>query len=247
MNEIVLMLQFFTTIPFKREIPYEERKFQRTAGLLPVLGLLMGLIEIGTASMLLPFFRRETVLILVLLLETSLTGGIHLDGLADTCDGVFSGRDRKKMLEIMKDSRVGTFGVLALLLLLLLKGAFFLETEPEELLRVMVILPVLGRSILVYGAYRSVYAREKGFGTIYIGKISGFSMAFTFLFSLILAWVLLGFQGAFSVLGVYFLLTAVKVRASKLLGGMTGDVLGAMLEVSELLFLVVYLFVEKLF
>lgn len=246
MNEVLLMLQLFTTLPIRKEISYDEEKFHKTAVLMPLLGLILGLMEMCIALLLLPVFRFETVLILLFLLNTLLTGGIHLDGLADTCDGVFSGREREKVLEIMKDSRVGTFGILGIILYLLLKGALLLEVETVPALHLILVLPSIGRSMLVFGAYGSAYARKSGFGKIYIGKISHIEMAMVFILSIFSTWRILGEVGAASFIGVLLLTIPVKGWLEKLLGGITGDILGAILEVTQLVFLLIYLVMGRL-
>lgn len=179
------------------------------------------------------------------MMDAFLTKGIHLDGLADTCDGLFSGRDRKTMLEIMKDSRLGTFGALSLLFYLLLKAALLLEFDRVMILRLVLLLPVIGRSMMVFGAFRSVYARPNGFGGIYIGKISMLSLVISSGGALLYSSVLIGIYGGISWIAALFLIFLMKQRVEKRLGGMTGDVLGAFMEVSQVLFLLIYMLIEK--
>lgn len=245
MNEILLMLQFFTVAPIHKEIPYDQERFTKTAVLLPILGGVIGLLEGGAALLLQRLFGPISSVLCILMMDAFLTKGIHLDGLADTCDGLFSGRDRKTMLEIMKDSRLGTFGALSLLFYLLLKAALLLEFDRVMVLRLVLLLPVIGRSMMVFGAFRSVYARPHGFGGIYIGKISMLSLVISSGGALLYSSVLLGISGGISWIAALFLIFLMKQRVEKRLGGMTGDVLGAFMEVSQVLFLLVYLLIEK--
>ena len=245
MNEILLMLQFFTVAPIRKELPYDGEKFCKTAVLLPVLGGVMGLLEGGAASLLLRLFQPMTAVLLILMLGALLTKGIHLDGLADTCDGLFSGRDRKTMLEIMKDSRLGAFGALSLLFCLLLKTAFLMELDSVTFLRMVFVLPVIGRSMMVLGAYKSVYARAHGFGGIYIGKISSLSLSIALGTSLLYSAALLGITAGISWIAVCFLIFLMKHSIERRLGGMTGDVLGAFLEVSQVIFLLFYVLLNR--
>ncbi|WP_313120243.1 adenosylcobinamide-GDP ribazoletransferase [Proteiniclasticum ruminis] len=245
MNEILLMLQLFTVIPIQKEIPYDRERFTKTAVLLPILGGVIGLVEGGAALLLQMLFGPISSILFILMMDAFLTKGIHLDGLADTCDGLFSGRDRKTMLEIMKDSRLGTFGALSLLFYLLLKAALLLEFDRVMILRLVLLLPVIGRSMMVFGAFRSVYARPHGFGGIYIGKISMLSLVISSGGALLYSSVLLGISGGISWIAALFLIFLMKQRVEKRLGGMTGDVLGAFMEVSQVLFLLVYLLMES--
>ncbi|WP_313126322.1 adenosylcobinamide-GDP ribazoletransferase [Proteiniclasticum ruminis] len=245
MNEILLMLQLFTVIPIQKEIPYDRERFTKTAVLLPVLGGVMGLLEGGAASLILGLFRPMTAVLLILMVDVFLTKGIHLDGLADTCDGLFSGRDRKTMLEIMKDSRLGAFGTLSLLFCLLLKTALLMELDSVTFLRMVLVLPVIGRSMMVLGAFRSVYARDHGFGGIYIGQISNLTLAIASATALFYSTALLGISGGISWFAVGFLILQMKHYTEKRLGGITGDVLGAFLEVSQLIYLLIYVLLAR--
>lgn len=245
MNEILLMLQFFTVTPIHKELPYDQERFTKTAVLLPVLGGVIGLLEGGAFFLMQGLFRPMSAVFFILMLDAFLTKGIHLDGLADTCDGLLSGRDRKTMLEIMKDSCLGTFGSLSLFFYLFLKAALLLEFETGMVLRLVLLLPVIGRSMMVFGAYKSVYARPHGFGGIYIGKISRVSLFITSGTALLYAQALLGSSAGISWFAVCFLIFLMKRFVEKRLGGMTGDVLGAFIEVSQVLFLLVYLLMES--
>ena len=107
------MLGFFTRIPVP-QIEYTEERYIKGIPLLPFVGAVSGglLLCVYQLSRWLPMPVTVLALFLAYLL---ITGGLHLDGLGDSCDALFSGRDREKMLEIMKDSRSGSFGVLGLI------------------------------------------------------------------------------------------------------------------------------------
>ena len=103
-----------------------------------------------------------------------LTGGFHLDGLADTCDGIFSARTRDRMLEIMRDSRLGTHGGLALIFVLVAKVLVVGELLLRDIhpIAALAAACAVGRGMAVLLMYRHHYAREKGLGNLFIGKIS---------------------------------------------------------------------------
>lgn len=171
-----------------------------------------------------------TVLYLVLI-----TGALHLDGLADTADGLFSFRDREKMLEIMKDSRIGTMGAVAIVMTLMIKAfSAYSISNPLYLLAI----PAYSRFSMVFGFYMFKYARETGTAAAFFGNfppavfaqgilllgISYFFGAYQFVI----------FNTAFLIF-IYLITRLYKNR----IGGITGDMLGAMCESSEaLLFLV---------
>lgn len=241
MSDFILMVQFFTRIPLAKAIPFTPEKFSRTAPYLPLLGLFMGVLEAGTAFLLMKMFRAETTILLILLLNILLTGGLHWDGVADTFDGLFSGGGSERTLSVMKDSRIGTHGTLALLLLFMLKYSLLLELKPEMLLNLIAVLPVVGRGGMVSMVYRSRYARKEGLGHYYIGRV-GFAQAFfAVIATAAITGVVVGSVGVFSLVAVLLCVESAKRFFHRFLDGITGDILGAVLECAQPLFLFFYL------
>lgn len=169
MKSLILMVQFLTKFPLPIELKVEESDFQKGIVWFPLVGFLIGgsmfLIYKGT-SLIWPSFVSVVILVAF---EVFITGGLHLDGLADTFDGLYSYREKEEMLEIMKDSRVGTNGVLVLLLVLLLKVTLLFNLVTQDFLWVLVLMPVFGRAMGVFLAYIGNYARNKGMGGFFIG------------------------------------------------------------------------------
>ena len=246
-REFVTALQFLTRIRLFRDPDYDDGLFGRSVKFFPLIGLLAGSILAGVAVLTggwLPGTVRSTLLVT---LSVFITGGLHCDGLMDSADGLFSGRSRERMLEIMKDSRVGSFGVIAIILLLLWKWAL-LHDLPDSLLGpALISMMTFGRFAMILAILRFPYARPEGMGkafALYAGTHSlGPALA-----------TLLGLLAAF-----YFVtgplvcaIAAVAALAAALfagwfgrwtthkLGGMTGDTYGAVTELSELVVLTVF-------
>ncbi|MCD6534321.1 MAG: adenosylcobinamide-GDP ribazoletransferase, partial [Deltaproteobacteria bacterium] len=164
-----LALSFLTTLPagsFSSEVP--EETLGHTQAWFPLVGLLLGLILFFSACFFKIFFSPAICAALIVTIHFFLTGGFHLDGLADTADGLMSGQpEREKIFSIMKDSYLGSMGATALVLLLLLKYsalAVIINKAPLAL----IIFPVLGRYAIVQLTFSSVYARaEGGLGAIF--------------------------------------------------------------------------------
>lgn len=246
-----MMRLFFATLAFMSRLPVPVRwsqgleadQYVRGVFFFPLVGLLLGAIG-GLVFLMLehlcgtPLAALFSVLALALL-----TGGFHLDGLADTCDGVFSARNRERMLEIMRDSRLGTHGGLGLIFVLLGK----VLVVNELALRGGAMLPALacacaaGRSACVLLMYRQRYAREQGLGNLFIGKITGRQCGIALALGALLCALLLQGPGliafALTLVIVYLLGLALK----RTLGGQTGDTLGAAIELGELFFLLALL------
>ena len=179
----------------------------------------------------------------MLVVWTVLTGALHLDGWADCCDGLFVPVDRARRLEIMKDPRVGGFGVVGLTLLLLVKWAAlgYVLTTSQALLA-LVAVPALARWAAVVGARSFASARPGGMGDVFRRGLGGWSLAVVTIIALAaiapLLWV-----GAvlWAVVTVAFLALAFFARAR--LGGLTGDVYGGIIELGEAVALVALCFV----
>ncbi len=206
----------------------------------PLVGLLIGLMLVGVDrlfSFLLPPFAVNAILFVSLVV---ITGGLHLDGFMDTCDGVFSGRDRSRSLEIMRDSRVGAFGVLGAVCLAVLKIAFLNALHGDTRLPALILFPTLGRWGMVWAITLFPYARSTpGLGKsfteharkryIVLASLPVFAAVIPlFLWRSIL--ILIAAWLATWLLGKSF---------SHKLGGLTGDTYGAICEITETLSLMV--------
>ncbi|WP_174847319.1 adenosylcobinamide-GDP ribazoletransferase [Yersinia artesiana] len=243
---------FLATLQFMTRIPVPERWTQGLAldnyerGIIgfPFIGLIVGVIGGVIFTLLAPWCGVPLAALGYVLALALVTGAFHLDGLADTCDGVFSARKREQMLEIMRDSRLGTNGGLALIFIVVAKVLVVSELALRDapMLLMLTAASVAGRTVIVLLMYRQRYAREgNGLGNIYIGKVTGKQTLATLAGGAILT-LLLG-QGA-GLLALVISMVVVALLATYLrrrLGGQTGDTLGAAAEVGELVFLLALL------
>lgn len=234
-------------VPEKWSDGVDFRKLARGITCFPLIGLIVGVIAAAFSLAVsqtgggIYIGAMAYVLGLVLL-----TGGFHLDGLADTCDGIFSARTCERMLEIMKDSRLGTFGGLALIICLMLKtfAVITLSSAPaSQLFPLLVCAPVAGRSALVLAMYGQRYAREEGLGNLYIGKIRFRDTVITLLFGAIVVGGFAGLHGLGALAVCYLAVFGLVRYLARRLGGQTGDTMGALEETGEILFLLALLWV----
>lgn len=245
MKLFLLMIQLFTKVPISKEIPFDQKKLSRGILFFPLIGLLIGLIVVLPTYGALLLFGRGVSVVIMIISSAALTGALHLDGLADTMDGILSARNREKMLIIMKDSRIGTHGVLALVFMIFLKYQFLMLIEENLYLLMVVAIPVAGRAAVGVMLLKSHYAREEGLGNLFIGKTGvSESLAAGILGTLIL-FALLGSKGAIAFFSTLMLTALFRIRVEKILGGLTGDTLGAINEVSELIFIPIYILIER--
>ncbi|CNF06603.1 adenosylcobinamide-GDP ribazoletransferase [Yersinia frederiksenii] len=243
---------FLATLQFMTRIPVPERwtqglamdNYERGIVGFPFIGLIVGVIGGGVFTLLAPWCGVPLAALGYVLALALITGAFHLDGLADTCDGVFSARKREQMLEIMRDSRLGTNGGLALIFIVVAKVLVVSELALRDvsMFAMLTVASVVGRTVIVLLMYRQRYAREgNGLGNIYIGKVTGRQTAVTLAGGALLT-LLIGHSAAVWALVitmVVVLLLATYLR--RRLGGQTGDTLGAAAEMGELVFLLVLL------
>lgn len=242
---------YFATLQFMSRLPLPARWSQgievnhyvRGIVTFPFVGLLLGALAGLVFTCLLPWSGLPLAALGYVLALALLTGGFHLDGLADTCDGIFSARTREKMLDIMRDSRLGTHGGLALIFVLLAKVLVVseLSLRGNNMLGVLAAASVAGRSACVMLMYRQKYARETGMGNLFIGKVSATQTAVTLAGGALLCLVLVSAAGIRAFAVALVAITAVGWALRRTLGGQTGDTLGAAIESGEVIFLLALL------
>lgn len=242
MRRLLIALQFLTVIPWYKNLQVNEEDLGKSALYFPVVGLFIGGCLIGSNVCLSFFLPRSVVdgiLILVLIL---ITGSIHLDALADTVDGVACGKEKNEKLSIMKDGNVGAMGVVAVFLVLVLKYLALAALPEYSKHQSLLLMPVLGRWSQVGVAYLSDYAGlKKGLGFPITRYVTHRIVIVTTMVSLLVA-VYLFRQRGFIMTALVALFCLLYSRFFKrALGGVTGDVLGAANEITEVAVLMMIL------
>lgn len=232
-------LSFLTLLPCPSpETPSEELGL--SCPCFPLAGLLLGgLLAAAGAGLgfLLPPLPSAAF---VVILWAFITRGLHLDGLADTFDGIGGGWDAPSRLAIMKDSRLGTFGGIALAGALLAKAALLAGLGSGEGAKALLVAPVAGRWAMLPAMYFFPAARPGGMGDLFKKGCSGRGLAAGTLIALLAASGLGGLRGAAAMLAAAIVSLAVSRQLTRLLGGLTGDSYGAVCELSELGALVLF-------
>ncbi len=238
MKSLLLMITFFTRLPVKYNYEYDEKDLIKGIKLFPIIGLIIGML-VFIPTLLSSYIDKPVLVIIVWITYIWLTGGLHIDGLADTFDGVFSNRDRDRMLEIMKDSRIGTFGVLVIIILIIsnLVLSYYIDYK------LFILIPIVGRSSALLSASISKYARkEGGMGTGFIENCGVKESALAIVFTVITAYALVSINTLLALLVTYIVVVLLTNYIKGKLGGMTGDTMGAVIELSQTFFiLIVYL------
>lgn len=229
--------QFLTLLPVFRARRVSSEELARSMAAFPLVGLCLGLVlwlVHALVGRLLPGLV-EGVLATVLL--AAATGALHLDGVADTVDGLAGGWTPERALEIMKDSRTGAVGAAALCLTLVAKVALFGTLPAAWAGRAFLLTPAVARAGVVWLAYRSTYARPSGgLAKPYTEHLDQRTVALALAASALPA-LLLGWRGLAAFAVALGWSQVLKRFFHRRLGGVTGDVLGFAEETGELLFL----------
>jgi len=241
LKRILLMVGFLTRIPVPFKIDGTEEDYGKGLVFAPVVGLLIGGILTILFYILKRFFPPGVTGILLIAAYIMLTGGLHLDGLGDTFDGIFSNRSREKMLEIMRDSRIGTNAVLAVICVVILNYALLSSIPLSGLPKALLLFPVAGRIGSLVGAGSTVYAREgEGLGKSFINCCGIKEILHGGIIYFIVSLLVLNIKGL--LLAAATMITSfatVKFFAGKV-GGATGDILGAVCELNQTFFLILF-------
>ena len=155
MKPFLLALQFLTAITLKSDLRADARDLARSAAFFPLVGLVIGIILAACWYFSLKLWPPIVADALVVLVLVAVTRAFHLDGLADTLDGVLGGSSRARALEIMKDTRLGAFGVMGIVLDLLLKFVALTSIPPYMKMQALVLFPVISRYSIVQLAWRT--------------------------------------------------------------------------------------------
>ena len=240
-EQFIILIQFMTRIPIPLKISYSEKKLGKSIKFFPLVGLIIGLILYFTNFLITVylkniFYNKTITAIFFIILEILIVGIIHIDGLADTFDGLFSYAKKEKMLEIMKDSRIGTNGTVVLILYFITKTVLISEIitiNPKYL----IIFPIIARLSTPVNAGFSNYARKSGMSNAIISENGIFEAIFSLALSIILVFYIIGIKGivAISIAFVFIIIFMLNVR--KKIDGITGDTMGACLELTSILVL----------
>ena len=232
MRSLLAAVQFLTRIPVPGLNP-SPREIGRSAFWFPVVGLAVGGITLGAYLLSLRFFPAPIARLLPLLVQVLVSGAFHLDGLADTVDALYGGKDREGVLRIMKDPHLGAMGAITIALTLLLKAAVLL-TLPEGAYRgALLTAPVLGHAAMV-GALALPYARAEGLGKAFSEHRSALDLPLAVLLSVLLSFGALEIPGLQSLAAAAVAGSVPILMARRRIGGVTGDVCGAANEMAEL-------------
>ena len=243
MKSFLIALQFLTIFSFGKHTK-DERVLGKSMAYFPIAGLILGgilvLVNWGFSILLAPLVADALTIIALIIL----TGALHIDGLIDTIDGFAGGKTKEEILNIMRDSRVGAFGIIGIVSLIMLKLVLLHEMPLEIKRGALLLFPVMGRWAMVVASSLSVYARKKGTGKAFVDYCGRKELITASLITLIIAGGFLKILGLELFLFILALTLLLAKFISRRIRGMTGDTLGAVNEIMEVgsLFILFLLF-----
>lgn len=239
LKKFFLAVSFLTIIPAYGRNDADEKDMADSLCFYPLVGFILGGLLAGTAYLASFFSTALGSDALVIAVWIILTGALHLDGLMDSGDGLFSGQDREKKLVIMKDSRVGAMGVITLAVILMLKLTFLNELDGGDKWTSLLVAPALGRGVMVYAIALFPYARSTpGLGNSFGSAKMTDKMVAATLVLLVGTYLIASYSGLITIAITALLVCFIARWIAHSLGGMTGDTYGALCETTEMLFIV---------
>jgi adenosylcobinamide-GDP ribazoletransferase len=236
MKALVAAFAFLTRLPVWRG-PLRDVDLGRSVSFFPLVGLVLGFALTGLAAALVGNVAPWLVAVLLAALLAALTGGLHLDGFADVFDALGGGRrDRARMLEIMRDSRIGAHGAAALTLLLIAKVAALAQLAERRDLLALLAFPAVARWLAAPLIVLFPYVRAEGLGRAFNGEAGRVQVAVATAITVVVVGVL-GTQLILPALGAAAAVLAFAFWLHRRLGGLTGDVYGAAIELGEVVML----------
>ncbi len=242
-KNFITALQFLTIFTVSRKHAAEEGDLAKSMAYFPVIGFLIGLILVYADKVFTVAALPQTIgNLLLLALAVLATRALHIDGLADTCDGIMGGKDHESRLAIMKDSRLGTAGALSIVFVVFFKYLCLNNLYNSEKVAALLTAPMLGRWSQTLMVFKANYGREDGMGKVFVGHLrAGGLLAASVIAVGLTAFVIIR-EDARSVFLVVSLISGVLVFTyfgkrylTRKLGGVTGDAIGAMSELTEVL------------
>ena len=234
-NNFLLLFQFITRIPVNISLACEKENFRKATLYFPVVGAILGAIEYIVFYITALWLPLPVASIITVIVGIMITGGLHMDGLGDTCDGFFSFRSRERIIEIMKDSRVGSFGVIAMIIDIAVKvlGIYYIGIKSMGYM--IIVVPMISRLFTVFIALIGKTAKKDGTGNLYIENTNSIYFIGAMVLTLLIGSLFFNVKYILILLFGGLIVTLLfNSFCNSRIGGHSGDTLGANNEIVEL-------------
>jgi adenosylcobinamide-GDP ribazoletransferase len=231
-NSFVVAVEFMTRFRLRRTPRGDLEEVARSELWFPAVGLLIGAVLVAIDRLAMKALPVVSVDVLLVVSLALITGGLHLDGLADAADGLFGGYTPERRLEIMRDVHAGSFAVIAIVSALALKWAGLAALPPNVRTETLLVVPCIARFAMLL-TVAAPYARSEGMGAIPHQRAGVLAVAVGGATAAVAAVLLLGLGGVYALALAIGVALGVGLVAKSMVGGMTGDLYGATVEISE--------------
>jgi adenosylcobinamide-GDP ribazoletransferase len=239
LTEFRLAAGFLTILPVLPRAAVAPEILAASFGWFPLVGFVLGALLAAENLVLTPLFGDALAAVLLVLTLTVLTGAVHVDALADTADALGAGSDRRRALEIMRDSRIGSFGAVAIVFFLALEMVTLATMGEARRAAALWLAPALARWAMMAVSWRLDYLRAEGAGTALLGSSDDRNLALASAIAAIAALPILTWRVMVAYLIAAALAVALRAAYRRWLGGVTGDLIGAAGELVEVAVLLV--------
>jgi adenosylcobinamide-GDP ribazoletransferase len=239
LTEVRLAAGFLTILPVLPRSGAAPEALAASFGWFPLIGFALGAVLVAENFLLTPLFGDALAAVLLVLTLTVLTGAVHLDGLADTADALGAGSDRRSALEIMRDSRIGSFGAVAIGFFLALEMVAMATMGEARRAAALWFAAGLARWAMTAVSWRLDYLRAEGAGTALLGHHDDRNLALASAIAALAALPILSWRVTVAYLVAAALAVALRAAYRRWLGGVTGDLIGAAGELVEVAVLLV--------
>ncbi len=239
-NSFFAAVRFLTIFPVPGQIGSSEKALGGAVSSFPLVGILLGVLSFFLCYCFWNIFDPMLAAVFMVAALLLFSGGLHLDGLADTADGFFSSRPREQILEIMRDSRIGVMGVVWLVVLLLAKVAALSGMSLDTAVITVFLMPIAGRCLMVVMMVVLPYVRkEDGLALIFYDRAKGLCLCWSIIVLVSACWLVAGRSGLYACAASFVTLLLFIWFCKVKIGGATGDTLGASCELAETAIVVV--------
>lgn len=239
MRLYLIAMQFLTIIPLPFDTRCQKEDLGRATAWFPLVGLTIGGLLVGLNFLVAPWLNRSLTAALLITALAAVTGALHLDGLADVCDGLAARGSRERFLAVMKDSHVGAVGAVGLVLGLLLKWQALLAVPDGITWQALLLFPTLGRCAQLLTLGGAQHARQEGLGAVIIQGMKTRHLITGLCLTVIACLLLAPVKGMIALAAVLAVTLIIRGYFQNRLGGLTGDIVGCINEIAEIVALIV--------
>ncbi len=226
-------IQLLTIIPLK--ISFDRDQLEKSVLYFVPVGFLIGAILLGSHWLLRSYLHPAVLSSFLLMIWIFMTGAIHLDGFIDTMDGLYAGRTKEERLKIMHDTRAGSIGVVSVIILLLMKFSLLYSINSLNIWQALLITPAWSRWGMVLMCCLFPYAKEDGKGKIFVEGARKWYMFGQGIVLVIFSLLLLEWKTFYILILLSLFVCLFGLLLKKKIGGITGDTIGAVNEIGEVL------------